>query len=274
MALKAVLKSLDGVEESLKPLYRQDPKGQLFVLDVEPVDGWNLEDVAGLKSTVSKTREELKTAREALKPYTLDEQGSLLDAAKARDALGRIDELAKAADPERVKAAVAKQLDELKAEHKKLLDTALGESKVLEEQLHEVLIDRDAMTALQGKTDFAKVLLPHVKNRIKIERGSDGRRVARIVDEDGRTPMLSMKQGSSDPMGLDELVESFSRNAQFAPLFRGSGASGGDTPAGKAKIGGSGQFRITVREAEQDPSKYRALREQAAKVGQSVQLVE
>lgn len=274
MALKAVLKSIDGLDESTQKLYRQDAKAGIFVLDVEGVDGWNLEDVAGLKSSLSKTREELKGATAALKPYQIDEQGTMLDATKARDALGRIDDLAKAADPERVKAAVAKQLDELKAEHKKLLDAALGESKVLEEQLHEVLIDRDAMTALQGKTDFAKVLLPHVKNRIKIERGSDGRRVARIVDEDGRTPMLSMKQGSSDPMGLDELVESFSRNAQFAPLFRGSGASGGDTPASKAKIGGSGQFRITVREAEQDPSKYRALREQAAKAGQSVQLVE
>lgn len=272
MALKAKLKNLDGLDEALKVLYKQDEKGG-FVLDVESVDGFSLEDVAGLKSTVSKTREELKAAKEALKGYS-DEEGNLLDATKARDALGRIDDLAKAADPERVKAAVAKQLDEQKAESKKLIDAAVAESKLLESQLHEVLVDRDAMTALSGKTDHAAVLLPHVKSRIRIDRQKDGKRIATVVDEFGN-PQLSMKQGSSDPMAIDEFVESMSRQAQFSPFFRGSGASGGDTEPGTTRQkGGSGNFRITAREAESNPRQYQALREQAQKAGQTVQFVD
>ena len=63
MALKARLEALEGLDDSVKGLYRQD--GEVFLLDVEGVDGWALEDIGGLRTTVQKER---KAAREAAVP--------------------------------------------------------------------------------------------------------------------------------------------------------------------------------------------------------------
>ena len=57
MGLKAVIKSLEDVEEAVRGLYVKGQDGRFF-LDVDAVEGFALENVDGLRNTVKATRDE------------------------------------------------------------------------------------------------------------------------------------------------------------------------------------------------------------------------
>lgn len=73
MALKAVIEKLEDVPEALRGEYVANADGKSYRLAVDGV-----EDVTGLKNTLSKVRDEADTARKALKAF----EG--LDAAEVR----------------------------------------------------------------------------------------------------------------------------------------------------------------------------------------------
>lgn len=81
MSLKAFVKSLDEVSEQFRVLYVEDGNGG-FKLDAEGV-----EDVTGLKNSLTAVREELKTLKADYTKY------KDLDPDKAREALKKIEEL-------------------------------------------------------------------------------------------------------------------------------------------------------------------------------------
>jgi arabinogalactan endo-1,4-beta-galactosidase len=72
MALKALLDSLEGFDDATQALYRQIAEGDhagKYVLDVESVYGFTLENVDGLKSAFAATKGELEGAQAALEGY-------------------------------------------------------------------------------------------------------------------------------------------------------------------------------------------------------------
>lgn len=81
MALKAFVKSLDEIQESARAFYVEDGNGG-FKLDAEGV-----EDVTGLKNSLTAVREELKTLKSDYSKY------KDLDPEKAREALKKMEEL-------------------------------------------------------------------------------------------------------------------------------------------------------------------------------------
>ena len=81
MALKAFVKSLDEIQESARAFYVEDGNGG-FKLDAEGV-----EDVTGLKNSLTAVREELKTLKADYNKY------KDLDPEKAREALKKMEEL-------------------------------------------------------------------------------------------------------------------------------------------------------------------------------------
>jgi len=81
MKVKAFVKSLDEVSEPFRELYVEDGNGG-FKLDAEGV-----EDVTGLKNSLTAVREELKTLKTDYNKY------KDLDPEKAREALRKIEEL-------------------------------------------------------------------------------------------------------------------------------------------------------------------------------------
>lgn len=65
MKLKMVLKTLDGLDDAIKALYRK--KGGVFVLNVDGAENQDApEDVDGLKSALNKEREARKAAEKKL----------------------------------------------------------------------------------------------------------------------------------------------------------------------------------------------------------------
>ncbi|WP_315729811.1 hypothetical protein [Bradyrhizobium sp. SZCCHNRI2010] len=80
--LKAVVTDINTVEEAHRPFYVE--KNGKFVLNVTPADGFELDNVQGLKTALGAERNNVAVLREQLKPY----EG--LDATSARTALERI----------------------------------------------------------------------------------------------------------------------------------------------------------------------------------------
>ncbi|MGJ4953037.1 hypothetical protein [Bradyrhizobium sp. HKCCYLS20291] len=80
--LKAVVTDLNSVEEAHRPFYVE--KNGKFFLNVTPAEGFELDDVKGLKTALGAERNNVAVLKEQLKPY----EG--LDAASARTAIERV----------------------------------------------------------------------------------------------------------------------------------------------------------------------------------------
>lgn len=111
-----------------------------------------------------------------------------------------------------------------------------GERGKMRSALEQYLIDREALSELAKVSDSPKLLLPHIRSRMKVVE-QDGAFHARIVDETGNI-RIGKGQGSS-PMSLSELVEEMKQDKEFAPAFRGTGSSGGGATRSTGGAGGN-----------------------------------
>lgn len=242
MALKAVLEKLDGLSPEVSKEYKKVGDGPLkdkFVLDVEAVGDIALDDVGGLKRTVVATRTERDEATKKIKDF----EG--IDVAKAKDALEKVKNWDKMTPEDKVR-------EQIETAKKAVEDKLKGEKADVEKKLAErdaevddLLITTDATRILTEKYKGASptLLLPHIKARVKVIRGADGKPRTEVRQADGKTPELSKKLGSTGNMELPELLEVMSKDAVFAPAFPGTSASGtagrGNNGRGTA-AGGSG----------------------------------
>ena len=264
MTLKAILSSLDGLSESVAANYTaQDGR---FFLQVEPVDGHSLEDDAGLKSSLSKERANVKTLQGTLQDF----EG--LDAVAARDALGKMSEMATWTPEDKVREQIEAREKTITAKHAAEMEKSASDANGLRSQLEQQLIRNaaiEAITKLNGNVDL---LLPHIESQTRMDMVA-GKYVAQVVDDSG-TPRVSMAPGSVDGMTIDELVNSMRDSESYSPAFAGTGATGsgaaGSTSAGS---GGAGTRKLTWDEAH-NPSAYRAAKEAAESAGSNLQIGE
>ena len=104
------------------------------------------------------------------------------------------------------------------------LSAAIAEKDEINERNQRMLItmsrDREARLiaesiAIDGS---AAVLVPHIKNRLSMEIDEDKELVSvKVLDDMGKLSAMS----------LDDLKEEFKRNKAFAPIIKGTSASGG-----------------------------------------------
>ncbi len=241
MALKAKL-SLEehgALPEGQRGLYRKakdaDGKDLGFMIpDVEPVDGWNIEDIRGLKSAVVAARSERADFEGKLKAF----EG--LDAQASRDAITRLEEIASGKLDDKTKAQVEEIKRQLAEKHAKELDAAKLEAKGLESHLYDALVTQAATSALAKHGGKASVLLPHVTKSLKVVKEGD-RYVARVVDEKG-VPRITAKTGKDHAMDVEEYVETFKTHDDFKVLFASTAKPGsGTAPGGGGGGGGNGR---------------------------------
>lgn len=218
-------------------------------------EGWAVEDVKDLKSALQKERTAAKTAKTELGKY----EG--LDVEVARKAIERQQEFDKKdwTKDEKVLAQLAEKEELLKNKYEGTLNTLTTENATLTKDLHEHLVDVQAISAINEKKGSVKLLLPHVRQFARVEKDSEtGKRIAHIVEADGKTMRITMKTGSTDPMGFAEFVEQMSKMDEFMPAFEGTGQSGsGASASDRAGSSRSGVHRISYIDA-QDTLKYRA----------------
>ncbi len=116
----------------------------------------------------------------------------------------------------------------------------LGKRTDREEYLLGVIktskIDAAVITALNEVGGKVNLLLPHVKDQMKLVE-EDGAFNARVVDDAGTVRV----NGEGKFMTAKELVSEMRDQESFAPAFEADVKSGGGTPAGDGSKNGEGK---------------------------------
>ena len=192
--LKASTTTLDDIDEALRPLYREI--GGKHVLDVEPSEGFALENVEGLKNALAAERRKVAEAAAALKVAedNVARYGGM-DPAAAMAALNRINSGELSAD---VDKAVAARVEALRAG---IAEAAGSEAKAARAELattKETLTKREKQlqklaleNVLQSELSRAKplddaadaLLLMAAQHTAVVE--VDGELVPRVIDKAG-----------------------------------------------------------------------------------------
>ncbi len=227
----------EKLSEVLKKEYVTDGD-EMLILDVDPVDGWGLENVAGLKKTSADAKAKVRTLKNKLS--TFEEDGELLDPVEARAAMAQV---ASSDDPDvetRIREASEKQVSEVKKTMQKTIDEKdvqlVVSSKLLDDQAVDIALDH----ALSGYTlieDGAELLRAPVRSMLKPERDESGKIHVRVVDPkdpDG-TPRVSMKR-DQDHMDVVELLKEIKGTKPYSTCFvgtekDGSGKTGDSKPS-------------------------------------------
>lgn len=279
MAIEFFLDKIDDLADGIKEQYvpNVDAEGNEFIEGVKEGfhldlsfsrEGWATEDVKNLKSAYQKASSNFKTERTKLEKF----EGINADEAKVA-----IQEKADFANKdwtkdEKVKAQIQAREDLLTAKHEKTDTEQKAEIATLTTDLHEHLVDVQAISAINKNKGNVKLLLPHVRQFARVERDPEtGKRSVQIVEADGTTVRISMKTGSTDPMDFDEFVSGMSKMSEFMQAFEGSGSSGSGS-SGSDRTGSLGSGHRISYEDARDPRKYRAAKEAAENAKQVLEV--
>lgn len=245
MALKSVIAKLEDAAENVRSLYRAgtaDEKADgKFILDVEPSEGFTLENVDGLKNALSAERTETGRLKAVNKAF------DGIDPEKARTAIAKVDELG-TLDPKKdmdrlVEEKVQAQLTQVNERH-------AGETAKLQKRLdgrdgllRTTLVQEAAVKAIAAEGGDPDLLLPHVLPSIQLELEEDeatGRVTpkTKVVGPDGN---VRIGDSQGNPMSIAQRVGEMKTHDKFSRLFEGSGhtGSGSEPPARKPGSNGT-----------------------------------
>lgn len=195
MALKRKItkEEYDALSDVLKAEYKGDGAG--YILDTEPD-----EDTGALRSALDRVKEEARQLREANLERERTEQERIRQGILAG---GNVDEIRAALEQEREQLRQEKDADISKK------DQIIGRLLV---------DDRANVLAVKLAGKHAKLILPHIRSRLKVDFTADEPR-AIVVTEAGQPSTLS----------IDDLEKEFLKNPDFASILVGVDSSGGDT---------------------------------------------
>lgn len=265
MALKAVLDKLDGVNDALKGEYTE--KDGKFYLSVEPVDGYELDDVSGLKNSLASERTiNEKTSKELGKfGSTWDKEKKTwvhtLDPVKAREAVSKYDEFM-AIDPAKeadkiVAAKVESTKQQLTAQHNTEMETKNGRIGKLEGAVSKVLRTQVARAEIIAAKGVPELLLPHIERFTRIKETDDDFEVE-VIDDKGNVRIGDAK---GNPMTVAQLIGEMRKSDVFGRAFEGDGKGG------TGKVPGAGGGNPPLKRSEMTPKQkadYTAEHGQAA----------
>ncbi len=245
MALRAILDSLDGLPADVAQEYAKDETSGKFRLSVEPVDGFELDNVTGLKNALGAARGEKDTLEAKLREF------GDISPSKARDglaALRKLEKLDPNADVDKiVQTKLDAQLEQIKSKHGEEIGKRDKDLTRLRSIVEQQLIDNAAKNAILEAKGDPLLLLPHVKSSMKLRELEDGSFSVQIVDDKGN-PRIKDSQGAL--MGVQDLVAEMRGHSSFARAFEATGKTGAGTAASGAGQGGGGKLRSTMSAAE------------------------
>lgn len=244
MKLDFVRESLDGLDEQYHGLYEE--KDGKFILQVD--GGESDEAVAGLKKALDAERARVKRLQQERKDAPgLPDDFDLEEYNKLKQ---------EAADRETKEAERRGEWDKLKArlkeDHQKALDAKDATIAALSGQVDGLLIDNEVRRAAEAAGGYPDLLLPHARRQVKAVVNDDGTRTVQVVDADG-TPALAE---GGEAQTIEGLLKVMKGQEAFAPLFKGTGATGSGSPGGKG-AGGAGQVASRAElKTDKDISDY------------------
>lgn len=262
MVLMHVADKLDDLPEGLRAKARQvDNKFHVPA----GTDGFELEQTAGFRNTVASERERADRLASKLKMYgwRVDGEGKLTEGEDvihvdvARDAIAKV-KSGSLGEPRDIKAA----REEIAREYKEKYEREKAQFDLQRQQdlavVYENIVMREADAAVRanGGNDLTmQALLPTIKERVRVERTTDGKLYPAVYSPQGKQ-LISRKNGSSDPMGLAEFVATLREDPVFKPNFPSTRAGG--SGATHASGGGSASGGGTNSDSSQELTGERA----------------
>jgi len=256
MALKATVKTLDEVDAKYHDLYVKNEDGT-FRLDAEGV-----EDVGALKNALARERELNKKKKDG---------DGLTDAEKTE-----LTELRKQREEHEQKELEDKKnweglTNRLKEKHQNEMTAAEKKAQIAQDRLFKTLKENAATAAIVKNKGKVAPLIPHVISNLDVIEENGELQVV-VKEKDGNKRYS--KDSPKDVMSVEELIKTdFLNNDDFMGLFEGTGSSGSGSSTNPKGRSQGGAFTISRTDAR-DAQKYQTLKEQAAKAGAQVQIVD
>jgi hypothetical protein len=265
--LRAVIESLDDVDEAVQGLYTE--KDGKFHLDVEGLR--TEDDVANLQKVTAKERDARLQSEKELK--ALQKKFNAIDFDKMQKLEAKFRELEEAGLKEKgdIDGLVNSRLEPFMKKHAQEIERQQAKQKELSDQLadrdrqihkytvHSAIRDAAAPTIRDGAVEF---LLDKADKSWRV--GEDGTPV--LIGENGE-PVYSVADPTK-PIAPDEWIEGFRENHGF--LFKESTGGGAK---GSQITSKAGDFVMTAEQVDGNHSAYAAMAAEAAKVGKTVQIV-
>lgn len=267
MPINLEFESLDGLPDSLKAvLVEREGK---YVLE-----GETSEEVRGLKSAHEREKATAKQLADKLRQQA--EMFKDIDPEKAREALRQIQDLEEKGlrDAGKVDELIEKRLATLRAEHDRR-EQGLTQERDDWREKYGTLVGQYQSEKIDGALRDA--MGPLVKPEHHADVANRLRLFWRFSDDGQMVPMRQGKDGQeiiwgrdpTKPISMSEQIEALLKDVPvFSLPSSGGGASNG--------VSLSGNGRVIALNAEQarNPTLYREAKEQAAKAGLPLQIVE
>lgn len=228
MALKAVVASLDGLEEPIQALYKPATDGRYF-LDVEGVD--DMPAVSGLKAKNSELLGKLAQAKEQLGAF-----GDMTP-----DTVAELREAAQKAGGERVQE-LEQKLAQASAAAQREIQAAKEEAEAEASAARAYFRKSEAVRAISAQRGAPSLVAHVVESRTKVVKGEDGQFGLVVLGSDGQP---RIKDSGGNPFTVDDLVSELKVHDEFYRAF--DPRKGGDTPPG-ATAGTNGARTISGKD--------------------------
>jgi FtsZ-binding cell division protein ZapB len=241
--MKSFVTSLDQVPEQYRGLYKEVDGG--FLLQVEPVNGYALENVNGLKNALQTKTIELQDAKNKIA-----EMGELdLDKLKKdSENWNKVKDL----DPEEQAAKKVRDAIRVRDEaHQKELNKYVDREKSLIDKLKSSGLEsvKTAIAKAGGRPEWA---MDYLRNAVKVELNDDLEPVTSFMSEDGLTPLVEYDaQGKEIPFSVDKFVEKMQNSDTYGGIFK-TPATGGNGGQPNYEGGQSGKPKVISADQAND----------------------
>lgn len=216
MALKAFIKDLSEVEENQQALYKESDGG--YVLEVDPVDGYDLQNVSALKNAMQKLKGDYEQAKTTLKSFgELDPQ----------DALKKLERYEKLKDlnPEKLKKELKIEAQELVAsEYKAKIEAANKKADSLKAAVRKAALQE--VNAAIASTGANPVFLEGYLSKVAdVEFNDDGYELV-FKNKNGEKRFNIDDNGNSVPFTAKDLVNELKKDETYGQIFPSDSNSG------------------------------------------------
>lgn len=260
MVLKAIVESLDGLPDPIKAEYTQ--KDGKFVLSVEPVDGWELDDVSGLKNGLSSERTISTGMKKELEKLgskwdeTSKKWVHIADPIKIKQAIAKFEEFS-TFDPTKeadkiAEAKVRSVTEQLVAEHQQEIAGLGDRNKKLENGISKVLKEQVARAEIIALKGVPELILPAINAVTRVVEKDDDF-VVEVLDDKGN---VRIGDGKGTPMTVKQLVAELRNSETYGRAFEGDGKQG------SGKLPGSGGGTATLKRSLMTPEQKHAYQQE------------
>lgn len=232
MAYKAFYPSDSEVPEDQREHYAQDASGA-WVLQVEG-EGWAVENIAGLRSTLGKLKDRSAAAEAQLKAF----QAIGRQPADIAAAIAELDDLRASTTSNDRTAELQRQLEQARAASQAQVEKAVAplqsQLEARTSQVKRLLIDSALSAAIAAEGGSVDLMQPVLSSRIRVDANDAGELVPVVVDGEGAPRYVG---SDLRPMTIAEMVVEAKSQPSYAVAFAAPGSSGGGTPQSRSSVG-------------------------------------